>query len=187
LQRHIIERRNARTLTTKGHIARHILPREMARGVKTAAGPHIGEDGNCAVTTLSTMISLHQLLLGLKWELHRDQVLYTNCIFNQFPIIFQGNYMEYSSIFERELTTMRPTGGRVDAVEVWQREDGQWQINIFVSWKPNIKFTVCLFNLREVKLYAQAATALRHVVAKYDYFGMIALYPREGMLAKNLI
>jgi hypothetical protein len=95
--------------------------------------------------------------------------------------------MEYSSIFERELTTMRPAGGRIEAVEVWQREDGQWQINIFVSWKPNIKFTVCLFNLREVKLYAQAATALRHVVAKYDYFGMIALYPREGMLAKNLI
>jgi hypothetical protein len=95
--------------------------------------------------------------------------------------------MEYTSIFERQLTTMRPTGGRVEAVEVWQRDDGQWQINVFVSWKPNIKFTVCLFNLREVKLYAQAATALRHVVAKYQYYGMIAVYPREGMLAKNLI
>jgi hypothetical protein len=95
--------------------------------------------------------------------------------------------MEYSSIFERELTTMRPVGGRVEAVEVWQRADGQWQINVFVSWKPNIKFTVHLFNLREVKLYAQAATALRHVVTKYDYFRMIAVYPREGMLAKNLI
>lgn len=95
--------------------------------------------------------------------------------------------MECPSIFERELTTMRPHNGRIDAVELHQRGDREWQINVRVSWKPGIMYTVYLFNLREIKRYALAATALRHVVAKYQYYGMIAVYPLEGPLPKQLI
>jgi hypothetical protein len=95
--------------------------------------------------------------------------------------------MEYPSIFERELTTMRPKNGRIEAVELRQREDREWQINVRVNWKPDMIYTVHLFNLREIKRYALAATALRHIVAKYQYYGMIAVYPLEGALPKHLI
>jgi hypothetical protein len=90
-------------------------------------------------------------------------------------------------ILERDLRTKRPEGGVINAVEVVQRDDGKWQVNVDVSWKNPGMRTACLFNIYEIKIYALAATALRHVVTKYDYFGDIIVKPKQGMIAKYLI
>jgi hypothetical protein len=90
-------------------------------------------------------------------------------------------------ILERDLRTKRPEGGVINAVEVVQRDDGKWQVNVDVSWKNPGMRTTCLFNIPEIKLYALAATALRHVVTKYDYCGDIVVKPKPGMIGKYLI
>lgn len=95
--------------------------------------------------------------------------------------------MEYPLIHEHELTTRRPAGGQLDSVELIQRADGRWQINIAVSWRPGIISSVAKFSVLEIKLYAMAATALRHIVDKYRYYGPIIVKPREGLLPRTLI
>jgi hypothetical protein len=95
--------------------------------------------------------------------------------------------MEYPLIHEYELTTRRPSGGTIEWVELLQRSDGKWQINIMVSWRPNRTCSVAKFSILEIKLYALAATALRHIVEKYDYSGTIMVKPKAGMLPKALI
>lgn len=95
--------------------------------------------------------------------------------------------MEYPLIYEYELTTRRPAGGKVEAVQLTQRSDGKWQINVRVSWRGNGFHSVTKFSILEIKLYALATTALRHIVAKYKFYGPITVQAREGKLAKNLI
>jgi hypothetical protein len=96
-------------------------------------------------------------------------------------------FMQLPVILERDLRSQRPEGGIIKAVEVVQRNDGKWQVNVDVSWKPPGMRTACLFNVYEIKLYALAATALRHVVTKYDYFGDIVVKPKQGLIGKYLI
>lgn len=95
--------------------------------------------------------------------------------------------MEYPLIQEFELTTKRPRGGAIDWVELLQRGDAKWQINIKVSWRPDQTCTVAKFSILEMKLYALAATALRHIVEKYGYAGPIMVRPKAGCLPKALI
>lgn len=95
--------------------------------------------------------------------------------------------MEYPLIQEHELTTLRPTGGKVEAVELIQRKDGKWQINVRVSWRAPGFYSVAKFSILEMKLYSFAATALRHIVDKYQFYGPIIVIAKEGKLAKNLI
>lgn len=95
--------------------------------------------------------------------------------------------MEYPLIQEFELTTKRPEGGTIDWVELLQRGDGKWQINIKVSWRPDRTCTVAKFSILEMKLYALATTALRHIVAKYAYCETIMVKPKAGRLPKALI
>jgi hypothetical protein len=95
--------------------------------------------------------------------------------------------MEYPLIQEFELTTKRPEGGTIDWVELLQRGDGKWQINIKVSWRPQRTCSVAKFSILEIKLYALAATALRHIVEKYHYSGAIIVRPKAGCLPKTLI
>jgi hypothetical protein len=95
--------------------------------------------------------------------------------------------MEYPLIYEYELTTRRPEGGKVEAVELIQRDDGKWQINVRVSWKPATFYSVTKFTYLEIRCYSLATTALRHIVDKYKFFGPIIVQAKEGKLAKNLI
>jgi uncharacterized Fe-S cluster-containing radical SAM superfamily protein len=95
--------------------------------------------------------------------------------------------MEYPLIYEYELTTRRPIGGKVEAAELIQREDGKWQIHVRVSWKPATFYSVTKFSILEIKLYSLATTALRHIVEKYKFYGPIIVQAKEGKLARNLI
>lgn len=95
--------------------------------------------------------------------------------------------MIYPTLFERELTKQRPAGGRILAIDAVQREDGQWQMDVQVSWHPEQRLTVCKYATRRLKLYAKVATLLRHVVRDYDYSEKISVYPRPGMIGKYLI
>lgn len=92
--------------------------------------------------------------------------------------------MQYGGILERELTSGRPPGGKIDFIEVVQRDDSEWQINIRVSWKPNVTYCVQKFDIREIRLYKSVGTALWHIVSAYDYFGVIPVRPFPGMKNK---
>jgi hypothetical protein len=92
--------------------------------------------------------------------------------------------MQYAGILERALTTDRPAEGVIDFVEVVQRDDSEWQINISVSWKPNIRYSVQKYDIREVRLYKSVASALWHIVDAYDYYGAITVKPFEGFKIK---
>ena len=89
--------------------------------------------------------------------------------------------MQYSGILERELTTDRPVDGAIKSVEVVQRDDSDWQINISVSWKPNKAYSVQKYDIREVRLYRTVRSALWHIVKSYDYSGAITVKPFEGI------
>jgi uncharacterized Fe-S cluster-containing radical SAM superfamily protein len=95
--------------------------------------------------------------------------------------------MEYPLIHEYELTTRRPEGGKVEAAELIQRDDGKWQIHVRVSWKGLGFHSVAKFTFLEIKRYSLATTALRHIVDKYKFYGPIIVHAKEGRLAKNLI
>ena len=92
-----------------------------------------------------------------------------------------------TTILESELTTFRPIGGQIDAIDVIQRGDSKWYITVYVSWMPREPFMICQYNERRVKLYSCAASALRHIVHKYRYCGKITVQPREGMTYRTLI
>ncbi len=89
--------------------------------------------------------------------------------------------MQYAGILERELTTDRPADGVIGAVEVVQRDDSEWQINISVSWKPNKAYSIQKYDIREVRLYKTVRSALWHIVKSYDYSGTITVKPFKGM------
>jgi hypothetical protein len=95
--------------------------------------------------------------------------------------------MDYPLIYEYELTTRRPAGGQVQAVELLQRDDGKWQINVCVSWKPLVTYCVAKFSILEIKYYSLATTALRHVIEKYHFYDPIIIRAKAGRLPKNLI
>ena len=42
---------------------------------------------------------------------------------------------QYDPILERELTTRRPAGGMIQAVEIAQLPSSEWIINVKVSWR----------------------------------------------------
>ncbi len=85
--------------------------------------------------------------------------------------------MELPTILERELTSQRPAGGNVTNVELRQTDEGEWFINLSVSWKGEGFFNVCLYSTRRLRLYKRLSSAVAHVVCKYDYTGRIVVYP----------
>ena len=52
---------------------------------------------------------------------------------------------QYDPILERELTTRRPAGGMIQAVEIAQLPSSEWIINVKVSWRGDKWLNVCLF------------------------------------------
>jgi hypothetical protein len=92
--------------------------------------------------------------------------------------------MHFQQISERFLTTGRPEGGTITAVEIIQREDGKWQTLVNVSWEPNKTFLVAQFTNYQIKLYTLALNAMRHAILKYDYDGAIIVRPKRGKLHK---
>jgi hypothetical protein len=95
--------------------------------------------------------------------------------------------MKYPSIFERELTTMRPEGGMITALEIIQRDDAKWQINVNLSWKTDSRYTVYRYNVRRVKLYARLSAAIQHVLMKYQYDGVISVRANLDVVTKSQI
>lgn len=93
--------------------------------------------------------------------------------------------MEYSLILDRELTTKRPTDGTIELIDLIQRSDGKWQINVRVSWRPGETFIVAHHNIKDIKLYSYAFSALRHIVADYHYLGRIGVWPTTTTLPKQ--
>lgn len=92
--------------------------------------------------------------------------------------------MQFEQISERFLTTGRPEGGAITAVEIVQRDDGKWQTFVNVSWHPGKTFIVAQFTNYQVKLYTLALNAMRHVILKYHYEGAIIVRPKPGKLHK---
>jgi hypothetical protein len=92
--------------------------------------------------------------------------------------------MQYAGILERELTTDRPADGVVEFVEVVQRDDSEWQINLKVSWKADVTYCVQKYDIREIRLYKSVASALWHIVNSYDYSDAIMVKPFPGIKNK---
>lgn len=90
--------------------------------------------------------------------------------------------MQFEQISERFLTTSRPEGGQITAIEIIQRDDGDWYTLINVSWHPGKTFIVAKFTDYEIKLYTLAMNAMRHAIRKYDYEGAIIVRPKPGKL-----
>ncbi len=93
--------------------------------------------------------------------------------------------MIYPLLLERELTTQRPEGGVIEMIEVVQREDRKWQINIRVSWKSDEIMTVGFHSTKRIKVYSYAYSALRHIVADYRYLGRISVLARSSEVPKS--
>jgi hypothetical protein len=56
--------------------------------------------------------------------------------------------MSEATILERELTTFRPTGGKIESVKIVQGGDLNWHIVVGVSWMTQYDFSVCLYDKR---------------------------------------
>src|SRR3546814_16366932 len=76
---------------------------------------------------------------------------------------------QYDPILERELTTRRPAGGMIQAVEIAQLPSSEWIINVKVSWRGDKWLNVCLFEQPTLKTYKRLSSAVRHVVLDYGY------------------
>ena len=76
---------------------------------------------------------------------------------------------QYDPIIERELTTRRPAGGMIQAVEIAQLPSSEWIINVKVSWRGDKWLNVCLFEQPTLKTYKRLSSAVRHVVLDYGY------------------
>ena len=94
---------------------------------------------------------------------------------------------EYSYISERELTSQRPEGRLVTAVEIVQREDDRWHMLVNVTWRPRLQYIKTKFTDYDIKFYTLAFGALRHVICKCGYVGPIILHPQPGMLPDRYI
>lgn len=92
--------------------------------------------------------------------------------------------MENPAILERELTSLRPVGGKVERVKIVQHENESWFINIVVSWRGDQEFNVCLYDTMKLKTYARLSNAVRHVVMGYDYDDNIVVKPKKGVRNK---
>ena len=95
--------------------------------------------------------------------------------------MMEAKKMQYAGILERELTSDRPANGMIESVEVVQRDDSEWQINIRVSWRPNVTYCIQKYDIREVRLYKSVGTALWHIVNAYDYSETITVKPFKGI------
>jgi hypothetical protein len=93
--------------------------------------------------------------------------------------------MEHQLIMGRELTTLRPPSGEITAVTIVQRENGMWNLDINVSWKPNITYSVALYDTRRLLEYKLLVSALRHVYVKLDYQGTVSLHRLKGLPIAN--
>ena len=71
---------------------------------------------------------------------------------------------QFDPILERELTTRRPAGGMIQAVEIAQLPSSEWIINVKVSWHGDKWLNVCLFEQPTLKTYKRLSSAVRHVV-----------------------
>ena len=85
---------------------------------------------------------------------------------------------EYPLTLERDLTTRRPHGGRIDAVDFIERSDGKWYINVSISWRRGTPYTAAKHGRSEIKLFTMSKTSIDHIIQKYDYEGKITLYPK---------
>src|SRR3546814_6762263 len=68
---------------------------------------------------------------------------------------------QYDPILERELTTRRPAGGMIQAVEIAQLPSSEWIINVKVSWRGDKWLNVCLFEQPTLKTYKRLSSAVR--------------------------
>src|SRR3546814_8224106 len=75
---------------------------------------------------------------------------------------------QYDPILERELTTRRPAGGMIQAVEIAQLSSSEWIINVKVSWHGDKWLNVCLFEQPTLKTYKRLSSAVRHVVLRSE-------------------
>lgn len=96
-----------------------------------------------------------------------------------------GGFVQYPAIFEREMTSARPPDGQVEFAEVIQRDDGKWQINVRLSWRPGIMFTINKYDIRDIRLYSKCATALAHIATTYGYWGEIIVRPNREVGTKS--
>ena len=76
---------------------------------------------------------------------------------------------QYDPILERELTTRRPAGGMIQAVEIAQLPSSEWNITVQVSSRGDKWLNVCLFEQPTLKTYKRLSSAVRHVVLDYGY------------------
>lgn len=92
--------------------------------------------------------------------------------------------MIFEHILGQDLTSNRPEGGHITAIEIIQREDSKWYIRINVSWHPDKTFIVAKYNDYEIKLYRLAMNAMRHAINEYGYEGAMIVRPKPGKLHK---
>lgn len=89
--------------------------------------------------------------------------------------------MELELILERELTSLRPLGGTITDVHVHQHDTGKWLINVRVSWRGTSLYHVGLYDKKRIRLYKKVTSAIRHIILRYDYDGVIHLHPYPGL------
>lgn len=84
----------------------------------------------------------------------------------------------FEQISERFLTTQRPDGGAITAVEIIQGDDGKWHMLVNVSWIPRTTHIVAQFTNYQVKFYKKLSNAQRHIIGSYGYVGPIIVRPK---------
>ena len=88
-------------------------------------------------------------------------------------------------IFERELTTQRPAGGKIDTARIIQLENGEWFVTVRVNWRSAAEFSVYLFDKKKLKTYLRLSNAVRHIVMDYDYDEPMIIIPHPTLREKN--
>ncbi len=88
--------------------------------------------------------------------------------------------MSEATILERELTTFRSKGGKIESLKIVQGDDLKWHIVVGVSWMTQYDFAVCLYDKRVLRKYKSVDSAVRHVCKAYEYSDRIMLYPTKG-------
>lgn len=74
---------------------------------------------------------------------------------------------------ERQLTSMRPSGGIVKAVRLLESADGVWTTYVCVSWRDDEWLIVFDYLGTGPRTYKSVALAVEHIRKSYNYFGRI--------------
>jgi hypothetical protein len=89
--------------------------------------------------------------------------------------------LELPLILERELTSLRPVAGEITDIQVHQREDGRWHVNVRLSWRGTALFHVGHYDKKKLRVYTKVSSKIRHIVLVYNYTGMIILHPNSSV------